>query len=635
MKEQNNLKVKEQNKQSKLITKLKADCKNFNVMFPEKLSDESQKDYNLKLKKVTRKIRNMKHRNKKEKTKGNAKISSDVDLNIEPVVQVENSAQNENPQFVASNHANPEVLNNAKAFEAGEENHKIATCKVCKETRPVFHVSYDEKAADVRINPWKLDGKSICSRCKVDRRKRTKSGINRPAKFSGSYSEEIDLGPSSDLLRENNMHFKPIPPYLQNLTAVETALISKITVCTNVHMLRYGMLASKGHSISIPQRMAIAKKLPLLPENVNILILRRKGSNDVSKHYSVQRYKVEEAIKGLCYGLPNGGYEHEQPNTYKYLGPDHMNKLLNGRYFYFFPNEYYSDIEIQHDRLQRLPLDSIQCPGLKVIDTDEISEQEKGPAPEQFQVPFSEDDESFTVSGVTLPMEPKDADFEIQSIIKKLIGDNQHQPVALSEWEYADGEPLSELKTPGFFSMSFPTIFINGSCDITHNPLVNIDYHEWVEHIYFQGDGRVTKHPYLKFFLYNLGLRMKALKQGSYLVAQQLNEAHISIDELKERVENDDQSIPRKIIKMSGNLPNTDPYWMNRRQELEAFTFFRRNEVGDLPAYFHTNSMAEIHWIPLIKLLSKYIASTDSKNACDIESSKTYCKLCMQRCCFN
>ena len=71
---------------------------------------------------------------------------------------------------------------------------------------------------------------------------------------------------------------------------------------------------------------------------------------------------------------------------------------------------------------------------------------------------------------------------------------------------------------------------------------------------------------------------------------------------------------------MGANLPNTDPYWMNRRQELEAFTFYRRKEVGDLPAYFHTNSMAEIHWIPLIKLLSKYIASTESKNACDIEN---------------
>ena len=85
-------------------------------------------------------------------------------------------------------------------------------------------------------------------------------------------------------------------------------------------------------------------------------------------------------------------------------------------------------------------------------------------------------------------------------------------------------------------------------------------------------------------------------QQGSFLVAQQLNDTHISIDELQERLNNDDSSIPRKIIKISANLPNTDPYWMARRQELEAMTFFRRKEKSDLPAYFHTNSMAELHW---------------------------------------
>ena len=48
------------------------------------------------------------------------------------------------------------------------------------------------------------------------------------------------------------MHFNEIPPYLKNLTTVEIALISKITVVFNVHVLRYGMVASKGYCISLP-----------------------------------------------------------------------------------------------------------------------------------------------------------------------------------------------------------------------------------------------------------------------------------------------------------------------------------------------------------------------------------------------
>ena len=315
------------------------------------------------------------------------------------------------------------------------------------------------------------------------------------------------------------MHFEDIPPYLNNLSAVEKALISKITVCTNVHMLRHGMLSAKGHSISIPQRMAIATKLPLLPEDVGLIILRRQGSNNTTKHYTVQRKKVEEAIKGLCYGFPNGGVDHEMPGMHKYNGPDHKDKPLNGRFFYHFPNQYYNDVEIQQQRIEQLPSENVQFPQLKVIEINkEVQEEEKGPAPKQFDVPFCENDDTVTTSGITLPMEPKDADVELRSIINKLIGKEVDQTVAVGDWSYADGQPLSELKTPGFFAMSFPTIFINGSCDITHNPLVKIDFEEWLEHIYFQGDGRVSKHPYLKFFHYNLNLRMKALKQGYFLV---------------------------------------------------------------------------------------------------------------------
>ena len=78
-----------------------------------------------------------------------------------------------------------------------------------------------------------------------------------------------------------------------------------------------------------------------------------------------------------------------------------------------------------------------------------------------------------------------------------------------------------------------------------------------------------------------------------------------------------------KIIKMGANLPNTDPYWMNRRHELEAMTFFRRKEHGDLPAYLHTNSMAELHWIPFIKLLAKHIALRDISNEEEVKNELT------------
>ena len=58
-----------------------------------------------------------------------------------------------------------------------------------------------------------------------------------------------------------------------------------------VHSLKYGMLASKGHAIAVPSKISIAKKLPLLPEEVKLLILKR--NNTSSKKYTASRFAVQ------------------------------------------------------------------------------------------------------------------------------------------------------------------------------------------------------------------------------------------------------------------------------------------------------------------------------------------------------
>ena len=150
---------------------------------------------------------------------------------------------------------------------------------------------------------WKINKDGACSRCQKDSLKRRKSKIVKPAKFSGIQSIEIDMGPKGDLIRHNNMHFSPLPPYLQNLSMVEKALIAKITVCINVHLLRHGMLSAKGHCISISQSMSIATHLPQLPDQIGIVVLKKKGNNSTSKKYAVQRTKVEKLLKVCVMGF--------------------------------------------------------------------------------------------------------------------------------------------------------------------------------------------------------------------------------------------------------------------------------------------------------------------------------------------
>ena len=596
-----------------------ADCHKLNVQYIPPVGGENQNQCKVRRKKIRNEIKRIKNMSVDTTALQTEQLPSHSNSNVPETNMVVNETDIQTQELL-SLHSNPKVVEAVKKFESGELWHTVKTCIVCMETKPIFHVT--EAAIDsnqserITLRPWKIFNDGCCTRCHKERLIRQKKERPTAAKFSGLDSLDVDMGHRGDVIRHNNMHFAEIPPYLKYLSTVEMALISRITVVMNVHLLRYGMMSSKGHCVSLPQEMTIASCLPLLPTEVGIVVLRRKGSGR-TRQYTVQRDVVEKALKGLCYGFPLGGTEIQKEGFTLYNGPDHVNMPLTQRFFKYHPNPYYRDVEIRQDRLNNLPHDRIELPDLPVIDLpDTLIQQDQGPAEAQFDLPFSEHDESTTRSGIAVPLEPRDVDMELKLILDKFIGEEGAGENALKtgkvagvDWDkMQDQPPLNELKTPGFFAMAYPTIFINGTCDFTTPKLVTMEYDHFVEHIYFNKDNRVSKHPFLKFFLYNLGLRMKALKQGSFLVAQQLQDAHLTIPELRANLENEDESVPRKILSVAANLPNTDPYWRERKKELDALTFFRRKEYGDLPAYFDTNSCAEYHWKPLMELLIKYHA---------------------------
>ena len=219
---------------------------------------------------------------------------------------------------------------------------------------------------------------------------------------------------------------------------------------------------------------------------------------------------------------------------------------LCNRFFQHIPNPFYKDVIIETEKLEALPEKRDSLPGLKVIE--------------------HENNES-SRNGVIKPVEPRDLDKSLKMMLQKILGNEislnkalQDKTIAKGNIEKIKEDPIKELSTPGFFAMAYPTVFISGSCDITAPKLVDIDLQKWIEHIYYCIDNRVSAHPYLKFFLLNLRLRKQALGQGSFVVNQQLNDAHLTIQELQQNLNNNDDFLPRKIKSMAKNFVNTDPY---------------------------------------------------------------------------
>ena len=106
-------------------------------------------------------------------------------------------------------------------------------------------------------------------------------------------------------------------------------------------------------------------------------------------------------------------------------------------------------------------------------------------------------------------------------VLGKLLGNEGAAEQALHAGEvagatlnYIHEKPVSELKTPGFFSMAYPTVFINVSCDFTAPRLVKIPFKEYIEHIYYCVDNRVSTHPFFKILSYEFAVKNAGTSTG-------------------------------------------------------------------------------------------------------------------------
>ena len=97
--------------------------------------------------------------------------------------------------------------------------------------------------------------------------------------------------------KENQMDPGVVPPELEGLTVVEQQLICKIAPAIQLHMLKHGGVAAKGHSVTFAQAIdQPAQIFPRLPQEIDIIKMRRRGRNDTSKEFKVRRYKVQNAV---------------------------------------------------------------------------------------------------------------------------------------------------------------------------------------------------------------------------------------------------------------------------------------------------------------------------------------------------
>ena len=89
---------------------------------------------------------------------------------------------------------------------------------------------------------------------------------------------------------------------LQGLTQVEEMLISPVLVLPimSLYRLPHGQYGYSGHVINLPQDITpFATSLPRLPSELDIIVVRKEGSNQSHRNFRVRRSVVLRALQWL------------------------------------------------------------------------------------------------------------------------------------------------------------------------------------------------------------------------------------------------------------------------------------------------------------------------------------------------
>ena len=429
--------------------------------------------------------------------------------------------------------------------------------------------------------------------------------------------------------KENLAHFSPVPPELSDLSDVEAMLIARIAPVFRIQVLKGGVTKSCGNVIAFCNDQAPLKSvLPRLPNELEYVFVRRAAERHSTgqKLFQVRRTKVRNALMWLKANNP----------FYEFITISEARLSLLGE-----------DANVEQEMLQTKFIPMHETPGHREDVVDDL-----GPAPEQHGAREELDLEE---GAVLDPGGPGDAEQTLFNSVREALEpgisekiDRAGRAAACNAHDLSRAEAEREMvrreremlrrerqmdngdavpgsranplnweldidtkvneRTPGYWSMAFPTLIPDGIGEFNMSRSFAFScLSAWAKHCLWWHDGRFAKHPYFKFVAMNIIQRQQAQKQSSFFVGARMGENAPSVGELKDRVAQGDTSVLRTCISYAANIKGTSPYWYRRKQELQALVKFMVWRGSGLPSFFLTGSCAEFHWTPLIKLLQELL----------------------------
>ena len=339
----------------------------------------------------------------------------------------------------------------------------------------------------------------------------------------------------------------------QGLSQAEEMVISAVMPLMSIYWLPHGQYGYKGHVINLPRDItAFATSLPRLPKDLDILIVRKNGSDNTHRDFRVRRSVVLQALQWL---------KHH--------------------------NKYYRDININFDHLNQLPVDGNLSGLTTVADPTTLDEND------HFE---GDDDEDSHNVGSFVPIAAQK--MTEKEVVSKSVAERQTSAQSVVPWPQRSKTPINEFITEGYISCAFPTLLSTGAGDFLAPRERVVTVGNYFKHILRYGDGRFARHPRFRYFALNTEMRWRALQTGRVYIKQHPSDAHLSLDELRDMVGSGGDQFSKRVLHYASSLRGTRQFWFKQRSRLIAMV-----DTLGMPTVFFTHSAADGQWPELARLI--------------------------------
>ncbi|KAK3907153.1 ATP-dependent DNA helicase [Frankliniella fusca] len=345
---------------------------------------------------------------------------------------------------------------------------------------------------------------------------------------------------------DNDMDPLPVPPELLDLTFIEKQLIARVHCVISLYKFKKCQYKYKGQVINFSQDVqSVADHLPHLVEDLDNVVVVKLRNSIHSEDFVVRKQKVLNALIWLKQNNP-----------------------------------YYSDITIDYQNLDTLPVDGNVFDKVNKMD--------------QFEKDQSETDEENIDDN--------------NDIVFSHVPDSLNTSVKKSFnnfliWPSLGTTPINEFSSPGYISLCFPHLFPYGKADYTIARPYKVNLSDYIHHLMLYKDGRFSQDERFRYFMMNSHMRWTSLNLGNVYVKKNSIFSKMTMMQLKEHFQ-ENPWIADQIMHFGSRIRTTKSYWNSRCSELLDMV----HQLGT-PTVFFTLSSADYHWPDLYRLLGYDVTS--------------------------